>query len=207
MTLQACEQGVREIDQNIFHRPTIDAPALPAQSWDALDPINFAIPSVAVLPIPVPGTLQARSPSHCRGRSEGPERGNCSFCCLHVVAPSSRKVTREQGRFNKFWDGQWAELLDEAFRSTTVNVPRNLLVDSAERRAEVSRARQCLTGAVLALRIEETFQSMQNRRPQVSTRPISQEAREFHLDAPLDPLGHRAACVRTGRLKKRATPI
>ena len=26
-------------------------------------------------------------------------------------------------KFNKFGDGQWAELLDEAFRSTTVNVP------------------------------------------------------------------------------------
>ena len=95
--------------------------------------------------------------------------------------------------FKKFGDGQWAELLDEALRSTTVNVPRNLSVDSAERRAgaaerkvmlgEVSRARQCLTEAALALGIEETFQSMENRRPQVATRPVSQEAREFHPEA------------------------
>ena len=42
VTLQACEQGVRELDQNLLQRRTIDAPALPAQSWEALDPINLA---------------------------------------------------------------------------------------------------------------------------------------------------------------------
>ena len=51
---------------------------------------------------------------------------------------------------------------------------------------EVSRARQCLTGAALAPGIEETFQTMQNRRPQVATRPhLSGGEREFHPEAPV----------------------
>ena len=46
-------------------------------------------------------------------------------------------------RFNKFGDGQWAELLDEALGSTTVNA-RILLVDSAERRAEAAERKVML---------------------------------------------------------------
>ena len=73
-----------------LQRPTTDAPALPAQSR----------PCVAVLPIPVPGTLQARSPDSTSRASR------CSHgwgervhsVALHVVAPSSRAVTRERGR-------------------------------------------------------------------------------------------------------------
>ena len=99
------------------------------------------------------------------------------FMLLRRV-PGQSHVSKDElhARFNKFGDGQGAELLDEALLSTTVDVPRSLSVGSAERRAEaaerkvmlgeVSRARQCLTGAALALGTEETFQSMQNRRPQ-----------------------------------------
>ena len=83
------------------------------------------------------------------------------FMLLRRV-PGQSQVSKDElhARFNKFGDGQWAELLDEALRSTNVNVPRSLLVDSAERRAEaakrkvmlgeVSRARQGFTGAALA---------------------------------------------------------
>ena len=83
--------------------------------------------------------------------------------------PRQSHVSKDElhARFHKFGDGQWADLLDE-LRSTTVNVFRSLLVDSAERRAEgaewkvmlgeVSRARQCLTGAALAPGVVETFQ-------------------------------------------------
>ena len=98
-------------------------------------------------------------------------------------------------RFNKFGDGQWVELMDEAHRSTTVFVTKSPSVDSAERRAEaaeqkvmlgeVSRVHQCLTGAALALGTEKRFQTMQNRRLQVATRYISQEAREFHPEVPV----------------------
>ena len=51
-------------------------------------------------------------------------------------------------RFYKFGDGQWAELLDEALRSTTANVTRSLSVDSAERRAEAAE-RKVMLGEVL----------------------------------------------------------
>ena len=81
--------------------------------------------------------------------------------------PGQSHVSKDElhARFNEFGDGQWAELLDEALQPTTVNVPRSMSVDSAERRAEaaerkvmlgeVSRARQCLTGAALAPGTEE----------------------------------------------------
>ena len=215
VTLQACEQGVREPDQTPLQRRTTDAPALPAQSWEALDLINLAevfqdpIPSVAVLPIPVPGryrhaartALQERHDAAMVGDVQRETRAWKLFTLLPFMllrrVPGQSHVSKDElhARFNKFGDGQWVELLDEAHRSTTVFVPRSPSVDSAERGAEaaerkvmlgeVSRARQCLTGAALAPGTEERFQTMQNRRPQVATRPISQEAREFRPEVPV----------------------
>ena len=92
VTLQVCEQGVRELVQNHLQRRTIDAPSLPAQSWKVLDPMcsrsdsqccSFAQSSS--------GDVTGTQPEHhfksvtmqpwsgtFRGR---PERGNCSICC------------------------------------------------------------------------------------------------------------------------------
>ena len=96
VTLQAYEQGVRELDQNLFHRRTIDAPALPAQSWEALDPIDLAevfqirFPVLQSCPFQFRGRYRHAPKQHfksvtmqpwsrtSRGR---PERGNCSLCC------------------------------------------------------------------------------------------------------------------------------
>ena len=112
VSLQACEQGVRELDQNLLKGRTIDAPALPAGSWEALDPINWLKCSrsdsqCCSFARSVPGTLQARSPnrtsrasrcSHGRGRSEGDQSVEIVHSvALRVVAPSSRAVTCEQG--------------------------------------------------------------------------------------------------------------
>ena len=50
---------------------------------------------------------------------------------------------------------------------------------------EVSRARQCLTGAMLAPGTEQTFFQMQSRRPQVEARALSQEVQDFQPDVPV----------------------
>ena len=99
-------------------------------------------------------------------------------------------------RFDKFGGGQWAELLLEAHHS--VDGPHHNScppLDTMDRRAEaalhkvrvgeVSRARQCLTGAMLAPGTEQTFFQMQGRRPQVEARVLSQEVQDFQPDIQL----------------------
>ena len=44
---------------------------------------------------------------------------------------------------------------------------------------EVSRARQCVTGASVAPGTDDTFREFQDRRPQVQRRELSHEVPEF----------------------------
>ena len=50
---------------------------------------------------------------------------------------------------------------------------------------EISRARQCLTGASLAPRTEATFQLLQARRPQVVVRELPEAVRAFEPESPV----------------------
>ena len=111
VTLQACEQGVRELDQNLLQRRTIDALALPAQSWEALDPNNLA--EVFQIRCPVLQSCPFQFRGRCRhaARTALQERHVAAmvgdvqrewklfnllpFMLLRRV---SRAVTREQGR-------------------------------------------------------------------------------------------------------------
>ena len=105
-------------------------------------------------------------------------------------------------RFDKFGAGQWAELFEEAQHSVASSHNRIPTEDTMERRAdgelrkvqvrEVSRARQCLTGATQAPGTEETFHHMQSRRPQVETRAFPQGVHDFQPDTPLT-VGPRGA--------------
>ena len=60
---------------------------------------------------------------------------------------------------------QWAELLDEAFRSTSVNVLRNLLVDSAERRAEAAEPASASPGQLWRLELKRRFNQCRTDGP------------------------------------------
>ena len=51
---------------------------------------------------------------------------------------------------------------------------------------EVSRARQCLTGASVAPGTQDTFQELQDRRPQVQHRELPREVLEFVPERPVD---------------------
>ena len=114
-----------------------------------------------------------------------------------------QKVGKDElrARFDKFGSGQWAELLADR-HSVVEEANRSPVPDSIERRAaaamqkvklgEVSRARQCLTGAALAPGTEDTLNQMQDRRPQVATRELPQEVREFEPAVAID---HRARSV------------
>ena len=94
-----------------------------------------------------------------------------------------------------FSQGAWEELMHEAFASVSNERRLSPSGDSDQRRAEVacrkvqlgevSRARQCLTRASLALGIEATFRKMQSRRPQEVQRPIPREVLEFEPATPL----------------------
>ena len=99
-------------------------------------------------------------------------------------------------RFDSFAAGKWDELLKEAetetSHSSTAGVPREMSIEQRAKMAcqktrmgEISWARQCLTGATLAPRTEETFQNLQNRRPQEVVRPLAPEVLEFMPDRPV----------------------
>ena len=103
-----------------------------------------------------------------------------------------RNVGKDElcARFDKFGAGQWVELLDEAQHSVASSHPNstgghNGTASRKVKVGEVSRARQCLTGATLAPSTEDTFHRMQSRRPQVETRALPQEVHDFQPDTPL----------------------
>ena len=86
-------------------------------------------------------------------------------------------------------------LLEDARRATQTERPLCPSNRTPERRAheacqkvrlgEVSRARQCLTGAALAPGNEDTFRALQDRRPQQVIRPLTQEVLNFEPEVPV----------------------
>ena len=98
-------------------------------------------------------------------------------------------------RFDKFSEGRWLTLLEDARRATQTERPLCPSNRTPERRAheacqkvrlgEVSRARQCLTGAALAPGNEDTFRALQDRRPEQVIRPLTQEVLDFQPEVPV----------------------
>ena len=133
----------------------------------------------------------------------GEARGWKLFCLLPVLflrrGPDGGKVTKEElcHRFYLFVEGkEWHTLLCEAL--IAVDAPNVRLpsgTDSAEQRGravcrkvqsgEVTRARQCLTGAAFALGTDATLHEMQSRRPQQVQRPIPRNVLEYRPNVPL----------------------
>ena len=116
----------------------------------------------------------------------GEARGWKLFCLLpfRLLSPDSHRVPKLElcRRMDMFSQGAWEELMHEAFALVSNERCLSPSGDSDQRRAEaachkaqlgeVSRARQCLTGASLAPGTEATFREMQSRRPQEVQRPI-----------------------------------
>ena len=98
-------------------------------------------------------------------------------------------------RFEKFAAGQWEVLYQEASEATRADKPRVPVELTEVKRAqaachkvrlgEVSRARQCLTGAALAEGTDHTFRLLQDRRPQVVSRPVPAEVLNFDPERPV----------------------
>ena len=97
-------------------------------------------------------------------------------------------------RFDQFSEGQWKRLYEEGFRdirSENTRRPVSTLQSNEQRGqaalqkvrlGEVSRARQCLVGAALAPGTEETLAEMQNKRPQVVFRELTEEVLNYEPD-------------------------
>ena len=97
-------------------------------------------------------------------------------------------------RFDLFSEGQWKRLYEEGFRDIrsentrrpvfklSSNEQRGQAALQKVRLGEVSRARQCLVGAALAPGTEETLAEMQNKRPQVVFRELTEEVLNYELD-------------------------
>ena len=122
---------------------------------------------------------------HCTLQSWSMTRQGRFGCCSDLVP---KVVGRDEllRRFNLFEEGHWDRLHAEA-----TQVPQHLTSQrtlTPEQRAkaacqkvrvgEVSRARQCLTGAALAPGTQETLHELQDRRPQVQRRAVPEEILE-----------------------------
>ena len=102
-------------------------------------------------------------------------------------------------RFEDFTQGRWTVLLQDALSSAVTgkrasaadvssaehdNKRRAAAAERSVRLGEVSRARQCLTGAALAPGTDETFRGLQERRPKESGE-LGDDVRSFVPEAPL----------------------
>ena len=104
------------------------------------------------------------------------------------------KVSKQElcRRFDLFVEGKWETLLHEA--SSVVHGSQSHTNDG-ERRAlaacrkvqagEVTRARQCLTGASVAPGTDDTFRALQSRRPQEVQRAIPRAVMEWEPESPV----------------------
>ena len=95
-------------------------------------------------------------------------------------------------RFDKFIAGEWADLIREGHQGcaqegheTHHGVDSVVAARQKIKLGEISRARQCLTGAPLAPGTEETFQVLQARRPQVVVRALPEEVQAFEPESPV----------------------
>ena len=146
--------------------------------------------------------LEMRSHAVRARDQSGEVRGWKLFCLLPVLffrrGPDGGKLTKEElcHRFDMFAEGEWHTLLREALIAVDApNVRPPIRTDSGEQRGraacrkvqsgEVTRARQCLTGAALAPGTDATLQEMQSRRPQQVQRPIPRNVLEYQPDVPL----------------------
>ena len=125
-------------------------------------------------------------------------RGWKLFCLLPLMRlrreGGGSKVSKQElcRRFDLFVEGSWETLLHEA---APVNQGSQCRTNDAERRAhaacrkvqagEVTRARQCLTGAAVAPGTDETFRALQSRRPQEVQRAIPREILEWEPESPV----------------------
>ena len=128
-------------------------------------------------------------------------RGWKLFCLLPVWllrrSAGTHRVSKEEllGRFDLFSREFWADLMHEAQSlSNQRRVSHPVTVNADDQRAEaacrkvqlgeVSRARQCLTGAALAPGTDATFTEMQSKRPQEVLRRILGAVLDFVPESP-----------------------
>ena len=92
---------------------------------------------------------------------------------------------------------QWESLHRAATRDTTRNkelrAPSEATTEQRARAAcqkvrlgEVSRARQCLTGACVAVGSEETLRELQNNRSQIQLRELPPEVLDWEPESPVE---------------------
>ena len=97
-------------------------------------------------------------------------------------------------RFDDFAAGLWTQLHRNAEldtpspnrKHTTMTMEqKGRAADQRVRMGEVSRARQCLTGAAVAPGNDTTFQDMQRKRQQIPVVPLPQEVLNFQPQVPV----------------------
>ena len=130
------------------------------------------------------------------------ERAWKAFCLLPLLLfrrpGNERNVSKEElrRRFDLFTNGMWEILVDEAVATLPVPVkPRSEAPLSTEQRGEkaaqkvqlgeITRARQCLTGATPAPGNDNTFNELQRKRPQEVVRELPEHVRAFTPETPL----------------------
>ena len=124
------------------------------------------------------------------------------FTSAHAFAKASCarkdwKLKLQQG-FDDFQRGHWTALLDDSEKTPTASRPSSKTFTEEEdlelrgeaalrsiQVGEVSRARHRLTGAKLAPKTDETFNSLQDKRPMEQHRPIPAHVMSHDSDEPV----------------------
>ena len=141
--------------------------------------------------------LEARHAVHNNDHTMEVRAWKLFFLLPFLLLRKARGVGKDElsRRFDKFSEGQWRTLFEEARRAVQMDCPRVASM-TPERMAqaacqkvrlgEVSRARQCLTGAALAPGNEDTFRALQDRRTQQVVRPLTQDVLESEPEVPVE---------------------
>ena len=207
----------------------------PVQPWEVLDDVNLADvfqQRHAVLqscPVHLRGrfrhiariALEARSDASLAHDTAKETRAWKLFCLLPFLLlrrpVGNERVCKAElnSRFDCCSEGRFDVLVRELSNVQENGSHRSTVMDSQTRAkaacqrvrmGEVSRARQCLTGAALAPGTQETLQEMQSKRPQAVVRPIPEDVLNYIPETPvkLDRqkfLGKSQECLHGGLLR------
>ena len=202
--------------QNQPHRGGESRPTVfPETCWDGLDSVQLRevfqhrVPVLQSCLHHIRGwfrqtarrALEAKS--HAETTQGRFEDGSCSVscqCCSSTGQVGIAKCPNQSCAVDSilFAEGNWEVLWRDVVR--VAGVPAHTHTRDAERRGlaacrkvqigEVTRARQCLTGAVLAPRTDDTLRELQSRRPETVQRAMpslakcwSGQRRQFRLTA------------------------
>ena len=197
--MHLCHLEVSAPDDGVCRPRTQLAPSVVPSSptpWEILDISVDAVSHTVHRSAELPSASEREVPSsrpHSSRNTPSSSVGGHSGCC---AVPTTEDVCKAElsKRSDQFGEGLWTKLhRDAELDAPSPSRKHTIMTTEQKGRAEeeqvrvgeVSRARQCLTGAAVAPGNDTTFQNMQRKRPQFSAAPLPQEVLNFEPEVPV----------------------